>query len=269
MKTFIDRLPILTTGALDIPRSIPGRKLRVIPHVPSVDHLSSITQAARESRLQDIKLSDYAVGLEQRINSAFQNQRSWYDAIEREANQQLAEHDRVSQQARSDWTRQLEAKRREQDELERTQRELREMHRLEQEELRWLEQERMRREEDEANRVRRQRLRECTVCLDEYDLSIMYELACNHWYCTRHLQGRTSKCPPARQLGNLYSLQRHFASHGRLATPSDVASKSFQSTHYLTYFPPCSKPSTAYGLKSVRHRIRCTAMIITAVFFCH
>ncbi|MCJ1398123.1 hypothetical protein MMC11_001320 [Xylographa trunciseda] len=46
--------------------------------------------------------------------------------------------------------------------------------------------------QEEAEAAERQRIagqRECTVCLDRFDMGIMVELRCEHWYCRNDLQG--------------------------------------------------------------------------------
>ena len=48
------------------------------------------------------------------------------------------------------------------------------------------EEERRRREEEE----RRQRLRQCAVCLEDQDMSLMIETPCGHWYCPEDLQSK-------------------------------------------------------------------------------
>ncbi|KAK0314273.1 hypothetical protein LTR82_012990 [Friedmanniomyces endolithicus] len=39
-----------------------------------------------------------------------------------------------------------------------------------------------------AAEQRRARLRDCAVCLDQYDLAEMIQLTCRHWYCNGHLR---------------------------------------------------------------------------------
>ena len=48
------------------------------------------------------------------------------------------------------------------------------------------EEERRRRQEEE----RRARLRECAVCLEDQDMSVMIETPCRHWYCRGDIQSR-------------------------------------------------------------------------------
>lgn len=45
-------------------------------------------------------------------------------------------------------------------------------------------------EVEEAERRRRERERDCAVCLDTFDMGNMIELSCRHWYCRTHLRGK-------------------------------------------------------------------------------
>ena len=191
----VPRTPVFPKAPLDVESSISGRKLRANRDLSFEGHLDRNTiRETRESQLHDLVLSNYAVGLEQRINFALQKQNSWYDGIEREIGSRQAKQENILQEVRSNWTRHVEANRREQDEQERQQRDLRELQRVEREKFRWLEQEHIQKQKnevEEAARIRSQRLRECIVCLENYDLNIMSELACHHWYCAEHIQGRS------------------------------------------------------------------------------
>ncbi len=42
---------------------------------------------------------------------------------------------------------------------------------------------------EEAERLRRERERECVVCLESNDIGIMVQTPCAHWYCRIHLRG--------------------------------------------------------------------------------
>ena len=44
-------------------------------------------------------------------------------------------------------------------------------------------------EQEGAERLRRARERECTVCFDRFDMGLMAQLGCEHWYCIEHIQG--------------------------------------------------------------------------------
>ena len=48
------------------------------------------------------------------------------------------------------------------------------------------EEERRQRQEEE----RRARLRECAVCLEDQDMSVMIEIPCRHWYCREDIQSK-------------------------------------------------------------------------------
>ena len=54
------------------------------------------------------------------------------------------------------------------------------------------ENEERRRQAEEAERQRRERLRECVVCLESQDMSTMIQVICSHWYCREHLRGKSS-----------------------------------------------------------------------------
>ena len=53
------------------------------------------------------------------------------------------------------------------------------------------ENEERRRQTEEAERQRRERLRECAVCLESQDMSTMIQVICSHWYCREHLRGKS------------------------------------------------------------------------------
>ena len=59
-----------------------------------------------------------------------------------------------------------------------------------------------RRQAEEAERQRRERLRECAVCLESQDMSTMIQIICSHWYCRGHLRGKS-----------LIDFDRHQGSH--------------------------------------------------------
>ena len=67
-----------------------------------------------------------------------------------------------------------------------------ERHRIELEERQRVEnevRERQRLLGEEAERLRRERERECVVCLESNDIGIMVQTPCAHWYCRIHLRG--------------------------------------------------------------------------------
>lgn len=59
------------------------------------------------------------------------------------------------------------------------------------EEARRIEEEIRRREEEEDERLRRARLRECAVCMEEADMDVMVQVPCLHWYCVEDLDSRS------------------------------------------------------------------------------
>ncbi|MCJ1381810.1 hypothetical protein MMC17_004921 [Xylographa soralifera] len=64
-----------------------------------------------------------------------------------------------------------------------------------------IEEELQRQEEaEEAERRRIARERECTVCLDTFDMETMVELRCEHWYCRDDLQGALQAAYSSRAL---------------------------------------------------------------------
>ncbi|KAI1772105.1 hypothetical protein F4818DRAFT_444730 [Hypoxylon cercidicola] len=50
------------------------------------------------------------------------------------------------------------------------------------------ERERIRIQEEERERIRRERFRECAVCMEEDDMGSMIQAPCSHWYCRGDLQ---------------------------------------------------------------------------------
>ncbi|MCJ1432775.1 hypothetical protein MMC27_002132 [Xylographa pallens] len=60
-------------------------------------------------------------------------------------------------------------------------------------------------EAEDAERQRTARQRECTVCLDTFDMGIMVELRCEHWYCRDDLQGMATR--DRRDISDHHSLR--------------------------------------------------------------
>lgn len=50
------------------------------------------------------------------------------------------------------------------------------------------EEDRRRRQAEQAERLRRERLRECAVCFESQDMDMMVQVACSHWYCIEDLR---------------------------------------------------------------------------------
>ncbi|KAG8529860.1 uncharacterized protein KY384_005341 [Bacidia gigantensis] len=153
---------------------------------------------------------------QQRLIAAQRDQRAWYETVSNEAFQQRALNREQGQLARDELHSHVESERRAGEELrqqqvgicraklhEREEQRRREGERIRQERAEAeatllaviaAEQEEERRQAEEAERLRRDRLRECTVCFDADDMGVMVELACTHWYCRPHLRGSSSPC---------------------------------------------------------------------------
>ena len=54
------------------------------------------------------------------------------------------------------------------------------------------EEDRRRRQAEQAERIRRERLRECAVCFDSQDMDLMVQVECSHWYCIEDLRSMYS-----------------------------------------------------------------------------
>ena len=61
------------------------------------------------------------------------------------------------------------------------------------------EEDRRRRQAEQAERVRRERLRECAVCFDSQDMDMMVQVACAHWYCIEDLRSMSTLCRSSDQ----------------------------------------------------------------------
>lgn len=48
-------------------------------------------------------------------------------------------------------------------------------------------------EAEERERIRRERLRDCAICMDEDDMDSMIQAPCAHWYCHEDLQSKLSR----------------------------------------------------------------------------
>ena len=75
-----------------------------------------------------------------------------------------------------------------------------------------------RRAAEEAERRRRERLRPCSVCMDENDVNLMVQVPCSHWYCRACLKGM--KHPPwplanSIRANSLDGIEASFASRTR------------------------------------------------------
>ena len=103
---------------------------------------------------------------------AIQYERIQADRIRREQERERRKEEQLQQR------RQLEEERRAQEEA------AVEARRIAQEIRRW--------EHEEIERIRRERLRQCAVCMDETDLDLMIPLPCSHWYCVEDLTSKSS-----------------------------------------------------------------------------
>ena len=75
-----------------------------------------------------------------------------------------------------------------------------------------------RRAAEEAERRRRERLRPCSVCMDENDVNLMVQVPCSHWYCRACLKGMKHPPWPLANSIHAYSLdgiEASFASRSR------------------------------------------------------
>lgn len=61
------------------------------------------------------------------------------------------------------------------------------------------EEDRRRRQAEQAERIRRERLRECTVCFDSQDMDLMVQVECSHWYCIEDLRSMYTLCRSSDQ----------------------------------------------------------------------
>ena len=61
------------------------------------------------------------------------------------------------------------------------------------------EDDRRRRQAEQAERIRRERLRECAVCFDSQDMDMMVQVACAHWYCIEDLRSMSTLCRSSDQ----------------------------------------------------------------------
>ena len=112
---------------------------------------------------------------------------------------------------------------------------------------------------DEAERQRVARLRDCTVCMDAFDMEGMVELECEHWYCRADFQGTDVVFEPsfchtdaAQLLWKLLMLpERYF----------NVAGARVESILAPVFFLTTSSPAIVYWRKSCRQIILYTVPI--------
>ena len=143
------------------------------------------TRGAQESWLEGITNDIRSqVTAEQRLLRTIREQRQREnEQHQREVEQQRREAEerrqRETEQEIEQWEREAERRRREEEEA----------YALEQAIIAAEEAER-REEAAEAERERLARLRDCTVCMDPFDMGGMIQLLCEHWYCRDDFQGR-------------------------------------------------------------------------------
>ena len=61
------------------------------------------------------------------------------------------------------------------------------------------EEDRRRRQAEQAERIRRERLRECAVCFDSQDMDLMVQVECSHWYCIEDIRSMYTLCHSSDQ----------------------------------------------------------------------
>ena len=155
--------------------------------------------------------NDYERGLEKRFLAAQREHLVWYEGVASEKSLKSALQFEQSRIKQTELQHHLSVKRDAHAEIQQIQlnslraehtkraenRRLLEAERVEQlrrvadeDERQRQEEERRRQEEaEQIERERRARLRECTVCFDEDDMTSMKQLACEHWYCRDDLRG--------------------------------------------------------------------------------
>lgn len=189
------------------------RKISIASHTPHTHAPSvSASKCDPDGRSPNSILGKYEQELQQRIHAVQDVHRAWYDVIAGDAQERhLLRQERI-EHARHERDRRAEVERQEHERQERSQLEAHRRRLAEAAERRRLEEERLqrqrheaqaarlaqvaaeeeqrRRQAEQAERIRRERLRECTVCFDSHDVDMMVQVACSHWYCREHLRGR-------------------------------------------------------------------------------
>ncbi|KAI1134206.1 hypothetical protein F5Y05DRAFT_239082 [Hypoxylon sp. FL0543] len=130
--------------------------------------------AARENRWREETLRQQRLDdLQQRV-------------LEFETRRAIEEEERIAETARR---REVEARMREEAIRHRQEEQDRILaERAAEEEARIEEERRRIREAEERERIRRERLRECAVCMEEDEMGSMVQVTCQHWYCHEDLQ---------------------------------------------------------------------------------
>lgn len=159
--------------------SIASRRIRVEAHHDSLQS-NSVVEANRGGRRWPPR---YDHRLHEQAMSARRAQETWFQDVTREASLREAQHRDARQFSREERERIIEQER---DDHRRTCEQYHAQQRARFEEAK----EQKRRAVEEVERLRRERQRECAVCLDINDMGIMVEAPCMHWYCRIHLQGK-------------------------------------------------------------------------------
>ena len=193
------------------------------PHPHTYAHTNGlrVSRCDSDERSPKIVLGNYEQELQQRIKVVQDAHSVWYNAIASNAQEQNAIRQERLSHAKHERDRIVEAERQEHERIERSQLEARRRRIAEEAERRRIEDERLQREWDEAQaarlvqiaaeeeerrrqaeqaeRIQRERLRECTVCFDSQDMDMMVQVACSHWYCRQDLRSRHAPCGSSDQ----------------------------------------------------------------------
>lgn len=208
--------------------SFTARKISSKPRsLPLSRELTRVSAAQNAPPRNPSASIQYQQELEQRLFTAQQAQVAWYASVTNEASRRHAIRQEHLQLAKEELYRHVEDERQALEALKRAQVEasrariceLEKQRRLEEERIqqeraeaeaaalaqRLAEEEDRQRQLEEAERIRRERLRECTVCFDEDDMDVMVQLECTHWYCGTHLRGSSPlRSYPDRQSPDQY-----------------------------------------------------------------
>lgn len=149
-------------------------------------HSTSSGRTTKQDRERINWAAEYTQHLEEQARLSRTAQESWFADLSRERRLREEQHNELLKLARE------ERERRGAEERE-THLRLQEDQRARQRAILAEAAERRRLEAEEVERVRRERLRQCAVCLEEIDVGVMVEVPCTHWYCRTHLRGKSSQ----------------------------------------------------------------------------
>ena len=188
------------------------------PHTHTHTHTHDLRAYSGDSDgpTPNISLGSYEQELQQRINAVKDVHSVWYNAIASDVQERNAVREERLLHAKHERDRIAEAERQEHERIERSQLEARRRTLAEQVERRRIENERLQREREEAQaarlaqivaeedrrrrqveqaeRIRRERLRDCAVCFDSQDMDMMVQVGCSHWYCIEDLRSMYTLC---------------------------------------------------------------------------